>query len=521
MTLQSSPLEFDVPAPQIRALPGRLQDVVAADGAVIDVLALPVRSGPDGAELAPASRAAAESLGIDVAATLIRERVRGTEGELVRVPWAPPSGSPQGTVARSDAPVQRVVFIGVGTGQPHEVRVAAAALARAYRGLDRVVTPLGAGGSALTRAVVEGLVLGSYNPPRAGLNAGPKPAVRQVDLVGKFAERDLQRGRTVADATVLARDLAQTPASTKSPAWLAGRARRASREVGLQCQVRDHKALRAEGFGGLVAVGGAAQRPPRLVELSYTPDDASEHTPHVVLVGKGITFDTGGISLKPREAMIGMKTDMTGAGVVLAVLRACAQLCVRVRVTGLLACAENTLGANAYRPGDVVTQFGGRTVEVRNTDAEGRLVLADALAYADATLAPDILVDIATLTGAATQGLGRAHAALYTDDDRLARALEQAGEASGERVWRMPLAAEYRPVIDSDIADVCQIGTVAGVGAGSILAALFLREFVGERRWVHLDIAGPGRSDRDAGVLNRGGTGFGARLLLRWLEGLR
>jgi leucyl aminopeptidase len=292
-------------------------------------------------------------------------------------------------------------------------------------------------------------------------------------------------------------------------------------EVGLTCHVRDHKQQLAEGFGGLLAVGAGAHRPPRLVELGYTPQDADEDTPHVVLVGKGITFDTGGISLKPRESMIAMKTDMTGAGVVLAVLRACGRLGVRVRVTGLLALAENTLGASAYRPGDVVRQYGGRTVEVRNTDAEGRLVLADALAYADATLDPDVLVDIATLTGAATMGLGRGHAALYTADDALAGALAQAGEAGVERVWRMPLADDYRSAIDSDIADVCQIASVPGVGGGSVVAALFLREFVGDRRWVHLDIAGPGRGERDTGITNRGGTGFGARLLLRWLEGQR
>jgi leucyl aminopeptidase len=335
------------------------------------------------------------------------------------------------------------------------------------------------------------------------------------------AADDLQRGLAVAEAAVLARDLAQTPSSTKGPAWMAGRARRSAAEAGLGCTVRDHRQLRDEGFGGLLAVGGAAQRPPRLVELTYSPPDADARTPHVVLVGKGITFDTGGISLKPRESMVSMKTDMTGAGVVLAVLKACAQLGVKVRVTGLLPLAENTLGAGAYRPGDVVRHYGGTTTEVRNTDAEGRLVLADALAYADAHLDPDVLVDIATLTGAATLALGRTHAALYSADERLAAAFAQAGEVSGERVWRMPLADDYRPAIGSSVADVCQIATVKGVGAGSIIAALFLREFVGERRWVHLDIAGPARSERDAGLVGRGGTGYGVRLLLRWLERMR
>jgi leucyl aminopeptidase len=173
---------------------------------------------------------------------------------------------------------------------------------------------------------------------------------------------------------------------------------------------------------------------------------------------------------------------------------------------------------SAQRPGDVIRHYGGRTSEVRNTDAEGRLVLADALAYADATLHPDVLVDLATLTGAATLGLGKRHAALYTADDRLAEQLGEAGEVSGDRVWRMPLVEDYRAVLDSDIADVCHVALDKKVGAGSITAALFLREFVGARRWVHLDIAGPGRADADEHELTKGATGFGVRLLLRWLE---
>ena len=499
-------------APRIRPVPGRLTEVVTRGGAPVDVLALPVRAGDDGPEPGTGTAQALQLLGIDWQATVAREGVRGGEGEVVRVPWAPAQGSPA---------VERVVLVGTGRGEPSQVRTAAAALARAHRGRDRMVTTLGTGGAAVTRAAVEGFVLGSYVPPRSGVTDGPRPPLRRVDVVGRVSADELAKGLAVADATVLARDLANTPSSTKGPSWVATRARRAAAEAGLSVRVRDHRELAAEGFGGLVAVGGGAQRPPRLVEIGYEPASSDARTPHVVLVGKGITFDTGGISLKPREAMLGMKTDMTGAGVVLAVLRACGALGVRVRVTGLMPLAENTIGGGAYRPGDVVVPYGGRTVEIRNTDAEGRLVLADALSYADAELAPDVLVDVATLTGAATRGLGRTHAALYSDDDRLAAALADAGEASGERVWRMPLAQEYREAIDSDIADVCQIATVKGVGAGSVVAALFLREFVGQRRWAHLDIAGTGRSDRDAGLLCRGGTGYGARLLLRWLEGLR
>jgi leucyl aminopeptidase len=217
--------------------------------------------------------------------------------------------------------------------------------------------------------------------------------------------------------------------------------------------------------------------------------------------------------------MLAMKTDMTGSAIVLAVLAACRDLEVPVRVTGLLALAENMVSGAAYRPGDVVTHFGGRTTEIGNTDAEGRIVLADALAYADAELDPDVIVDIATLTGAARVALARSMAPVYATDEALSARLRAAGETAGETLWPFPLVQAYRRALESDVADINHIGP--SVGGGSITAALFLREFVGERRWAHLDIAGPGRSDVDSGVHGKGGTGFGARLLLRWLEGLR
>jgi leucyl aminopeptidase len=499
-------------------VPDRLLDVVRAASPRIDVLALPVRPGEDGPTASEEVREVLRLLGVDLGQVATLEGLKASAGEITRVPWAPGPDAP---------PVDRVVLVGVGDGELPALRTAAAALARAHRGRDRLVTTLGAEGGAAAQAVAEGLVLASYTPPRSGVAEGPKPPVHRVDVVGRPRRgdlaADLARGSTVAGATVLARDLANTPSSTKGPSWVASRARRTAVEVGLTCTVRDHHALAAEGFGGLLAVGGGAQRPPRLVEVAWTPpsDDGRRPPPHVVIVGKGITFDSGGLSLKPGEAMVPMKTDMTGAAVALAVVRGCARLGLRVRVTGVLPLAENAFGGSSYRPGDVVRQYGGRTVEIRNTDAEGRIVLADALAYADATLDPDVVVDVATLTGAATLGLGRGHAALFTDDDRLASALRQAGERSGEQVWRLPLADDYRRTLDSDVADLCHIATVPGVGAGAVVAALFLREFTGGRRWAHLDIAGPARSERDNGVVSRGGTGFGARLLLRWLESLR
>ncbi|MGL5857150.1 MAG: leucyl aminopeptidase family protein [Angustibacter sp.] len=535
---------------QIRAVPGSAMAAVTGLAGVVDVLALPVRPVAGRPVLAAADRRLAERLGIALDSVIDLEHIDGSQAQVVRVPWSSPSGRPSTSDAHGHADpgddvaqaVQRVLLFGLGDGHPAAFRSAGAALARACRGRDRLVVGVGVIPAAAAGAFAEGLVLGSYVPARVGIggtgregaasrSTGTSP-VRRVDVVGRLGQPDLDRGARLAQATVVARDLAQTPASTKTPAWLAGRARRFGTRAGLAVRVWDHRELARSGFGGLVAVGGGSVNPPRMVQLAYQP--SSDRLPagrstargrsgeplHVVVIGKGITFDSGGLSLKPRDAMVAMKTDMTGAGVVLAVLLRCAQLGVRVRVTGLLALAENAIGAGSYRPGDVVVPYGGTTVEVRNTDAEGRLVLADALGYADSVLDPDVVVDVATLTGAATLGLGRGHAALFTDDDRLATGLDRAGVASGEPVWRMPLVEEYRPSLSSAVADLCHVSTDRNK-AGAITAALFLREFTGGRRWAHLDIAGPARSDKDAGLRCRGGTGFGARLLLQWLLALR
>jgi len=366
---------------------------------------------------------------------------------------------------------------------------------------------------------VEGLVLGGYSAPRWGAAEATAP-VRWLTFAGRYDERVLTQSALRCRATMLARNLAVTPSNIKDPAWMAAQARTLGRRHGLEVSVRNDADLRREGFGGLLAVGGGSDSPPRLVELAWTPEGAGDDTPHVVLVGKGITFDTGGLDIKPAEAMLAMKTDMSGSAIVLAVLAACRDLEVPVRVTGLLALAENAVSGSSYRPGDVITQYGGRRVEIGNTDAEGRLVMADALAYADAELDPDVLIDIATLTGAATLALGRGIAPLYATDERLERALQAAATATGEALWPFPLVEDYRAAIDSELADVNHIAS-GKVGGGSITAALFLREFVGGRRWAHLDIAGAGRSDKDSGHLTRGATGFGARLLLTYLEGVR
>jgi leucyl aminopeptidase len=327
-------------------------------------------------------------------------------------------------------------------------------------------------------------------------------------------EKALRRGEVVARATALARDLINTPSSVKTPAWLAEQAEAVAAESGLA--VRVWKESELDEFGGIRAVGQGSASPPRLVQLSYSPEGATEH---VVLVGKGITFDTGGLSLKPREGMKTMKTDMAGGAAVIAVMSALAAFDASVRVTGLIACAENAVSGSAQRPGDVIRQYGGRTVEVLNTDAEGRLVMADALAYADAELDPDVMIDIATLTGAAKVALGLRVGALYATDESLAGALLAAGDAASERLWRMPLVEDYRSYLDSDVADLANVDRAMSGSAGSVVAALFLREFTGGRPWAHLDIAGPARAGADDGEITKGGTGFGVRALLKYLAG--
>ncbi|CAB4721133.1 unannotated protein [freshwater metagenome] len=301
---------------------------------------------------------------------------------------------------------------------------------------------------------------------------------------------------------------------------MASKAQEFAKSTGLKVKVLAGKELKE--FGGLSAVGNSSPKPgPRFIEVTYTPKKMNKSAPalaHVVLVGKGITFDTGGVSLKrPYDLMIGMKSDMAGAAAVLATLTALEELQPLVRVTALMMCAENAISASAQRPSDVIQQYGGTTVEVIDTDAEGRLVLADGLAYADINLDPDYLVDIATLTGSATLSLGRQFAAMYTRDDALADVFIKAGTDSGDRVWRMPLVDDYKDALQSEIADLTHTAVKGGYSAGSVMAALFLERFSGNRRWLHLDIAGSGRSEVDAGENPKGGTGFGVRLLTQWI----
>ena len=460
--------------------------------------------------------AALRELGLDADDLVATHTPSTTAGAVTQVPLSP---SGRGAATRA---VARVVIVGLGAGRPTDVRAAAAAVGRVCRDVRALVVAFGA---ECETALVEGVTLGSWSAPswRAQGPVRPSGPPERVHVlagldVGVDEDR-IQRSLARCRATLMARGLGLTPSNIKNPAWMATQAKAVARRSGLTARVWTEKELARDGFGGLLAVGSGSASPPRLVRLDYVPRGAGPGTPHGVLVGKGITFDTGGLDIKPADGMLAMKTDMLGSAIVLAALSQCRDLEVPARVTGLLALAENHVSGSAFRPSDVVTHYGGRTVEVGNTDAEGRLVLADAMAYAVAELAPDVLVDVATLTGAARVALARSTAPIFGTDDAVVEGLRRAGESTGETFWRMPLVDDYREALSSDVAD---LGNVApGVGGGAITAALFLREFAGGLPWAHLDIAGPGRSDVDKGILAKGATGYGARAVLAWLEGLR
>ena len=326
------------------------------------------------------------------------------------------------------------------------------------------------------------------------------------------------QARAVVEAVVLARTLTNTPSMQKSPKWFSDRiVSAAAHRPGVTATVLDEVALADAGFGGVLAVGQGSERPPRLIELSWRPRGARTH---VVLVGKGICFDSGGISIKPLDGMKLMRKDMGGAAAVCATVLAAADLEIPVRVTALAPLAENMVSGSSMRPGDVIRHYGGGTTEIMDTDAEGRLVLADALAYGAKRLKPDYLIDLATLTGASHVALGRRTAALFSGDDKLADLLEAAGDQAGEPVWRLPLPDDYLGLLRSDVADLSNIGQPSQ--AGAIVAALFLREFAGDRRdrWAHIDMSGPSWIDRHDGPLVKGATGWGVRILVRFLQSL-
>jgi leucyl aminopeptidase len=491
-----------------------LSDVPPTSVVGADVVAIPVLApdSPDaGPTLGPGAAELLDELGDDLFELLDASGATGRVGEVVdRVVLD--------TAGLSNEDLRLVLLVGVGSGTTTELRRAAAALARRCRGRQSVATSLAAlSDDAGLRAVVEGVVLGSFEFHfRSG---GPltQPVARVVlaGLVDAESRKDaLERALAVAGAGWLSRTLALVPSNVKNPVWMAEQATDVAKRAGLEVTVWDEQALAKEGFGGILGVGQGSVNPPRFVRLDYVPRTGARKAKHVVLVGKGITFDTGGLSIKPRDNMMLMKRDMTGAGVVLSVLGALADIDCPVKVTGLLPLAENSVGGGAMRPGDVLRHYGGRTTEVTNTDAEGRLVLGDAMAYAVEQVKPDAIIDIATLTGAMKIALGQRTGGFFANDDELARMIRTASLAAGEPLWRMPLVADYEERISSKVAD----SDNAGGPPGAITAALFLQHFNGGLPWAHLDIASVGDSPTDAFEYTKGATGFGARALLHWLE---
>jgi leucyl aminopeptidase len=499
---QVSPPEFAVTATRPHALAG------------VDVIALPVLEGADGQApvLGPGAAEVGELLGVDLLAVLDADRASGKVGEVTVLPV--PLGAPE------NAELRQVLLVGLGTASADDFRRAGATLARAVLDRAAVATTITAVEPSVgLEPFVVGTILGSFafvwrkEPPEH------VPAARVV-LAG-LADADrpaLERAVAIGGASWRARTLASVPSNLKNPAWLADQAVALAGEAGLKVTIWDEKRLADEGFGGILNVGQASETPPRLIRLDYAPSQKSgraksRKAPTVVLVGKGITFDTGGLSIKPGEAMVNMKRDMTGGAIVMSVMAALADVGCRVPVVGLIPAAENAIGGNALRPGDVVRHYGGRTSEVTNTDAEGRLVLADAMAWAVAHLDPAVLVDVATLTGAIKVALGQQVGGVFANDDTLADALLECGISTGEPLWRFPLASVYEERLSSRVAD----SDNAGSGPGAIIAALFLQHFAGDVPWAHLDLASTGDAPADSYEYSKGPTGFGARLLLDWL----
>ncbi len=494
------------------------RDALAAASA--DVIAIPATAvaGDDADHprpaLGPEADALATALEIDLVEELAGLDFDGSVGSVARIP----------TRGRLDARTLLVVGLGDEADVDAErLRRAGAAIADATSRVARLATTLpsaapGVEPATAAQAVVEGILLGAYrfstyksDRDDHALEVVALHAARDVDPDGWQA--GIEVGRITAAAALLARDLVNLPSGDKRPPAIADRVATELSGTGVTVRVLDEEALEEGGYGGLLGVGAGSTAPPRLVELTYAPDGASGH---VALVGKGITFDSGGLSLKPSASMETMKMDMGGAAAVFATVKAAAELGLPVRITGLLAFAENMPSGSAIRPGDVLHIHGGKTVEVLNTDAEGRLVLADALVHAS-ELSPDLIVDMATLTGAATVALGPKIGALMATDDGLADALLAAGQRAGEPFWRLPVASEqYGEDLKGDVGDVKNSGWK---GAGTIRAGLFLHEFVGaDIPWAHLDIAGVAWSDERSGYLAKGATGAPVRTLVEWLR---
>ncbi|KAB1973292.1 leucyl aminopeptidase [Streptomyces triticiradicis] len=491
----------------------------AASGLRADAIVVGVAKGPKGPVVAPGAEAVDNAYDGGLAGILETLGASGAEGEVTKLPA--PSGF--------KAPV--VVAVGLGAVPADEagfdaeaLRRAAGVAARALAGAKKAAFALPVSDAADAGAVAEGARLGAYGFD-AYKEAGRSEAAK--DRKGPLGEvtvlggkpRDAAYKAAVARATAVteelnrARDLVNTPPNDLNPESFAAVATAAGKEHGIKVQVLDEKALAKGGYGGILGVGAGSAAGPRLVKLSYTSSKAKKH---LAFVGKGITYDSGGISLKPAGHNETMKCDMAGAAAVFAAVVTAARLGLEVNVTGWLALAENMPSGSATRPGDVLRMYSGKTVEVLNTDAEGRLVLADALWKASEEK-PDAIVDVATLTGAMVLALGNRTFGVMANDDAFRAAIVEAAEEVGEESWPMPLPEHLRKGMDSPTADIANMGERMG---GGLVAGLFLREFVGEGiTWAHLDIAGPAFNEAGPfGYTPKGGTGSAVRTLVRLAE---
>jgi leucyl aminopeptidase len=469
-----------------------------------DAIIVGVAQGPDGPVPAPGAEEVDAALGGNLAETLAALGATGKAEEVTKIASAGKLTAPLIAAVGIGAPAD-----GSAPFDGEALRRAAGAAVRALTNGKplRVALALPARDGAEAEAVALGALLGGYT---FGRYTGKRQDT-DVILLGGDTEGAAARARALADAMTLARDLVNTGPSDLYPATLAAEAERVAGAAGLDVEVLDEKALADGGYGGLTGVGQGSVHPPRLARVAYTNPDA---TKTVVLVGKGITFDSGGLSLKPAKSMEAMKSDMSGAAAVLAAVSVIAQLAPAVNVVGYLCMAENMPGGAAQRPSDIITMYGGRTVEVLNTDAEGRLVMADALARSAAD-SPDLLIDVATLTGAQLVALGPRIMGVMANDDAVLHGVVDAARRAGEAAWPMPLPEELRKGLDSPVADIANVAQERN--GGMLVAGLFLREFVPDGvRWAHLDIAGPAYHEGEPyGYTPKGGTGAAVRLLVQ------
>lgn len=426
-------------------------------------------------------------------------------------------------------PAQRVAVVGLGKKEDltvDRVRQAAGSAARRAQQLKvpRFATIAHGGQAGLSpiesaQATVEGSALATYRYLRFKTEKEDLPQAidemvvveRDQSKIGQL-EQGARRAQIVAESATLARDLVNGPGNLVTPTYLADQARQAAARSGFECEVLGPEQMRALKMGALLGVAQGSAQPPRLIVMRYRGAGADAKT--LAIVGKGITFDSGGISIKPGEHMEEMKDDMSGGAATIGAMQAIANLKLPVNVIGLVPATENLPSGTAYKPGDVLTAMNGKTIEVINTDAEGRIVLADALAYA-VEQGADALVDVATLTGACVIALGHVASGAIANNDNLAAALIAAGERTGERVWRLPAWDDYKEQIKSDIADVKNTG---GRPGGAITGGLFLSYFIADKPWLHLDIAGTAWTDKDLPYIPKGATGIGVRLLVEFAE---